>query len=302
MILGTFVPASLVEEQAPTAVLGSNIENGERGGNSMSVSLLMTRPRNKCHRPVTAAKKTRVKTSMAVIALSVVLLIAGTGFAGGRWTAKVLVLGGMPNHVIAAFQGAHTGAPDATDPGTAPLESTTPVALDAKVTELFVPAGIVSAIWIWDKNTGYHFLGNVSPDDSLDAIKLDAEQALARQSLPLTPDESAPSASPETTPPISPAPESEQTTKILVPNAIPGQVIAAFQGAHTDEEGTDPGIIPLESTIPVARDGKVTELFVPVGIASSIWIWDESNGYRFLGNVLPGERSQPVELDASQDA
>jgi len=94
------------------------------------------------------------------------------------------------------------------------------------------------------------------------------------------------------------------TTKILIVNAQPGQVIDAFQGAW----GFDPvatmdrnttGHDLLESTTPAAT-GEPTELFVPVGKVSAIWVWDEKNGYRFLSNVSPADSDSVRTLDASQ--
>ena len=235
----------------------------------------------------------------AVLVLLAALLTAGTADAEGRWTAKVLVVDGMAGHVIAAFRGAYEGPEDASDPGIAPLESTTPVSVDSRLTELFVPVGMSSAIWIWDDNTGYHFLGNVTPDGSLDPIRLDASRAaVGYRPASLAVQERASSASSVTEP--SP-PRSEHTTKVVVGNAAPGQIIAVFQGAQASElQAADPGIAQLESTTPVATGSLVTELFVPVGMASTVWIWDETSGYRLLGTVEPGSRSQPIHLDATQ--
>ena len=240
--------------------------------------------------------KTRGATVIVAIALAAALLTTSTAFAKNGWTAKVLVLNAPPGFVVAVFQGSYSGLPDSLDPGTATVRSTTHIARDAKATELFVPVGTASAVWIWDEDSGYHFLSNVAPGDSVGPIIIDATQALA--GLKVGFQVHTPPASPAFSPPPA---ASEQTTKILVPNAAPGQVITAFQGAYTPgPQGNDPGSAPLESTIPVAADGKVPELFVPTGIASSVWIWDEQTGYHFLRNVTPGEKSQPIELDATQ--
>lgn len=217
--------------------------------------------------------------------------------AGGRGTgtAKVLVVHAVPGYVIAAFEGAHTGPPDATDPGLALLESTTPAAIDSRITELFVPVGIVTAMWLWEQHAGYSFLGNLEPSDNPDPIEIDATAVVSRHAP--VPEEPASSTAAVYEPP---PPPSEHTTKVLVPDAQPGQVITAFEGTYVPEtDGADPGIASLESTIPVPPDGKPAELFVPVGIASSIWVWDEQTGYQFLGNVIPGEKSQPIELSAT---
>ena len=240
--------------------------------------------------------KTRGATVIVAIALAAALLTTSTTFADKGGTAKVLVLNAPPGYVVAVFQGIFTGLPDSSDPGTATVRSTTPTALSGKATEMFVPVGMPSAVWVWDEGSGFHFLANVDPSDSVGPIKLEATQALAGHKI--RPQEQTPTTSPTFT---SPPAASEQTAKILVPNAAPGQVITAFQGAYTPgPQGNDPGSAPLESTIPVAADGKVPELFVPTGIASSVWIWDEQTGYHFLRNVTPGEKSQPIELDATQ--
>jgi hypothetical protein len=238
----------------------------------------------------------RVATVIVAVALAAAWLTTSITFADRGGTAKVLVLNAPPGYVVAVFQGMFTGLPDSSDPGTATVRSTTPTALNSRATEMFVPVGMPSAVWIWDEGSGFHFLANVDPSDSVGPIQLDATGVLTEAKI--RPQEPAPTTSAAFTP--SPA-ASEQTTKILVPNAAPGQVITAFQGEYTPgPQGNDPGSASLESTIPVAADGKVTELFVPTGIPSSVWIWDEQTGYHFLRNVTPGNKSQPIQLDATQ--
>jgi hypothetical protein len=241
--------------------------------------------------------KAKIAVSLSALALSAALLNPNTVLADDRLSAKVLVLHGAPGDVVVAFQGAYVGAPQPADPGVAPLESTTPVARDGKPTELFVPIGMTSALWIWDQDSGYHLLGNVTPGENPDPIEVDASLVSAQADRPSNQPVSSAPADPQ-----PPLPRNEHTTKVLVHNGLSGQVVSVFEGPYASEDSMgamDPGISSLLSTMPVARDGKPTELFVPVGKSSSVWIWEESKGYRFLGNVNPGQRAFPIHLDTS---
>jgi len=82
-----------------------------------------------------------------------------------------------------------------------------------------------------------------------------------------------------------------QTVPITVVNATPSMVISAFQGEGTGN---------LMSATAAPLDGKPLQIFVPVGAQTSIYAWDETNGYRLLGTVNPASSDDLSTLDAAK--
>jgi hypothetical protein len=86
--------------------------------------------------------------------------------------------------------------------------------------------------------------------------------------------------------------------KVLVLGGTPGTYISIWRasgGVPADSAGQPIG--NMESVTPVSSSGE-TEVFVPWGQASNVFIWNPSKGYTFLQTVAPNDRGDVVTLTA----
>jgi hypothetical protein len=98
-----------------------------------------------------------------------------------------------------------------------------------------------------------------------------------------------------------PSKDAEQggTDKVLIFGTQPGMTIAAYQGVGQGADGTPFGIFEGATTAPL--DGKVLELFVPVGAATSLYL-SGPKGFELIGVVGPTRGDQPVTLSIPNSA
>jgi hypothetical protein len=86
--------------------------------------------------------------------------------------------------------------------------------------------------------------------------------------------------------------------KVLILGGQPGTYVSAWQAggaATTDSAGQPIGI--MEGVTPISGSGQ-TEIFVPWGQVSNVFIWDPSQGYTFLQTVSPNNRGDQIVLTA----
>ncbi len=87
---------------------------------------------------------------------------------------KVVVTGGSPDGIISAWAASGPSAADSSGQPIGTMESTTRVS-PSGATELFVPNGMASNIFLWTPSGGYTFLGSVAPSSSGGPITLAAK-------------------------------------------------------------------------------------------------------------------------------
>jgi hypothetical protein len=87
------------------------------------------------------------------------------------------------------------------------------------------------------------------------------------------------------------------TDKVLVEGLQPGWTVAAYEGALP---AINPGGMQLESATPAPIDGKVLELFVPVGKTSTIYLINPQGQYLYLGQVAPQSAFDNISFSAGQ--
>ena len=85
--------------------------------------------------------------------------------------------------------------------------------------------------------------------------------------------------------------------KVVVIGGQPGTYVSAWQasGGATDSSGQPIGI--MESVTPVSPTGA-TEIFVPWGQMTNVFIWDPGKGYTLLQAVSPNNRGDQITLSA----
>ncbi len=86
--------------------------------------------------------------------------------------------------------------------------------------------------------------------------------------------------------------------KLVVTGGTPGTYVSVWQasgGLAADSAGQPIGV--MESVTPVSATGS-TEVFVPWGQASNVFIWNPSKGYTFLQTVAPGSRGEVITISA----
>jgi hypothetical protein len=93
------------------------------------------------------------------------------------------------------------------------------------------------------------------------------------------------------------------TAKVWIYGAKPGDVISAYQFAFSpdaalDHNGTTPEGSLLESQTPVPFNGQL-EFFVPTLMPSVVYAWNESQGYRYLGQVAPSDSEAQISINAA---
>ena len=93
------------------------------------------------------------------------------------------------------------------------------------------------------------------------------------------------------------------TDKVWIYGAKPGDVISAFQFAFSPDAATDsdrhvPEGSLLESATAVPASGQL-EIFVPTLMPSVLYIWNETQGYRFLGQVAPSDSDAQSMINAA---
>jgi hypothetical protein len=89
----------------------------------------------------------------------------------------------------------------------------------------------------------------------------------------------------------SKAEEQTGTTKVLIADLQPGEIVTAYVGSFGP--GFDPSGATPNSATPAALDGKPVEVFVDVGKATSLYVTDPSGATRFLGVVAPARSDLP---------
>ncbi len=90
----------------------------------------------------------------------------------------------------------------------------------------------------------------------------------------------------------------QPTTRVIVVGGPPDAIISVSQAAGAaapESSGAPTGLV--ESVTTVSPTGQ-TEVFVPVGTKSNVFIWSPSKGYTFLGSVAPDAAGAPVTLNA----
>lgn len=122
----------------------------------------------------------RVLKGMSVLALVAMLALFVTSAqpVGAESLAllsnKVVITGGSPDGIISAWV---TNGPSATDSAGQPIgtmESTTRIS-PSGATELFVPNGMTSNVFLWTSDKGYTFLGSVAPSATGGPVTLAAK-------------------------------------------------------------------------------------------------------------------------------
>jgi hypothetical protein len=98
----------------------------------------------------------------------------------------------------------------------------------------------------------------------------------------------------ETAEPAKPTP-TQHTDKVIVNNLTPPNIVAAFEGS-ADPSGAMPSGV-FESAVRGA--GAAIEIFVPVGITSTLYIFTPT-GYHFLQEVNPTGSTPSIQVDASK--
>jgi hypothetical protein len=92
---------------------------------------------------------------------------------------------------------------------------------------------------------------------------------------------------------------SQLTNKVAVSGGTTDGIISVWQaggGPAADSAGQPIG--NMESATRVSPTG-LTEVFVPLGKASNVFIWTPSKGYSFLGTVAPSQSAGgPITLEA----
>jgi hypothetical protein len=86
-----------------------------------------------------------------------------------------------------------------------------------------------------------------------------------------------------------------QTTPITINSTHPGLMIAAFQGTGMNPMGSPAGTFEGVSLVP--SDGKPLGIFVPVGMVTSIYGFD-NEGYWLLGAVTPASSTDTSTINA----
>ena len=84
----------------------------------------------------------------------------------------------------------------------------------------------------------------------------------------------------------------------MVTGGAPGTYISVWRaagGLAADSAGQPIGV--MESVTPVSNTGA-TEVFVPWGQASNVFIWNPSKGYTFLQTVAPNNRGDVITIAA----
>ncbi len=98
--------------------------------------------------------------------------------------------------------------------------------------------------------------------------------------------------------PVSAANVNVDVGKVLVTGGTPGTYISVWQAAGAlaaDSSGQPIGL--MESVTPISPNGQ-TEVFVPWGQASNVFIWNPSKGYTFLQTVSPNDRGAVITIAA----
>ena len=88
------------------------------------------------------------------------------------------------------------------------------------------------------------------------------------------------------------------TNKVAISGGDPTGIISVWQssgGTPTDSAGQPIGT--MESATRVNPSG-LTEVFVPLGMSSNVFLWSPSKGYTFLGSVAPSSAGGPITLAA----
>jgi hypothetical protein len=86
--------------------------------------------------------------------------------------------------------------------------------------------------------------------------------------------------------------------KVVVTGGAPGTYISVWQaagGLAADAAGQPIGV--MESVRAIDPSGQ-TEVFVPWGQASNVFIWNPSKGYTFLQTVSPSGRGDVIMIAA----
>ncbi len=93
------------------------------------------------------------------------------------------------------------------------------------------------------------------------------------------------------------APKPEGTDKVLIVGAAAPDVISAFLGAAEPNGNLPSGI--FEGAVTAPPGGSPVEMFVPVGMQSSIYLFGPT-GYHFLQTVNPTGSEPNITIDASK--
>ncbi len=93
------------------------------------------------------------------------------------------------------------------------------------------------------------------------------------------------------------------TAKVWIYNAKPGDVISAYQFAFSADAAVDHNGSPVEGSLlesqnPVPAAGQL-ELFVPTLMPSVLYTWNQSQGYRYLGQVAPSDSEAQIMINAA---
>jgi hypothetical protein len=88
------------------------------------------------------------------------------------------------------------------------------------------------------------------------------------------------------------------TNKVVIMGGPSDGIISVFQASGpTAADSSGQPIGTMESTTKISPTG-LTEIFVPLGMASNVFLWDSSKGYTLLGTVAPSASGGPVTLAA----
>jgi hypothetical protein len=88
------------------------------------------------------------------------------------------------------------------------------------------------------------------------------------------------------------------TNKVAIAGGEPGGIISvwlAAGGPAADSAGQPIGT--MESATRIDASG-MTEVFVPLGMASNVFLWSPTRGYTLLGTVVPATSGAPITLAA----
>ena len=91
----------------------------------------------------------------------------------------------------------------------------------------------------------------------------------------------------------APNKEDEQTgtSKILVSDLQPGEMVAAYAGSF--ERSYFPSGLTANSATPAALDGKPVEVFVDVNKITTFFVIDRSGAAHWLSQVAPSRTDRP---------
>jgi hypothetical protein len=87
------------------------------------------------------------------------------------------------------------------------------------------------------------------------------------------------------------------TNKVAITGGDPTGIISVWQASGPAADSAGQPIGNMESTTRVSPTG-LTEVFVPLGMASNVFLWSASKGYTFLGTVAPSAAGGPITLAA----